>query len=97
MTKHLRTIFLLLPLAAIPGEALAYVGPGAGLSAIGAALALVGAILLGIIGFLWYPIKRLMKRKKDGEEVSEAGKGEPTLAREQQESQQPEGKETGDR
>ena len=33
----------------------AYIGPGAGLTAIGAALALVGAILLGIVGFLWYP------------------------------------------
>jgi amino acid transporter len=42
----------------------AYVGPGAGLSAIGTVIAFVGAIFLLIMGFLWYPIKRLLKRKK---------------------------------
>ncbi len=45
----------------------AYVGPGAGLSAIGGALALIGALLLGIIGFFWYPIKRLMRKFKTKE------------------------------
>ncbi len=42
----------------------AYVGPGAGLSAIGSALALIGALLLGIVGFFWYPIKRLVRKYK---------------------------------
>ncbi len=40
----------------------AYIGPGAGLSAIGTVVALVGAILLAIIGFVWYPVKRLHRR-----------------------------------
>lgn len=40
---------------------LAYVGPGAGLSAIGAVLALIGAVLLAIVGFVWYPVKRLLQ------------------------------------
>ena len=48
-------IFALTPLAQ------AYVGPGAGLSAIGSILAFVGAFLLLILGFLWYPFKRLIK------------------------------------
>ena len=30
------------------------------LSAIGTVLALIGAILLGIVGFVWYPVKRLL-------------------------------------
>jgi len=47
-----------------PCLAHAYVGPGAGLSAIGSVLALVGATLLLIVGFVWYPIKRLLKRRK---------------------------------
>ncbi|MEQ9037642.1 MAG: hypothetical protein RIE24_04745 [Silicimonas sp.] len=47
-----------------PSEALAYIGPGAGLSAIGTFVALVGALLLAIIGFIWYPLKRLIKRRK---------------------------------
>jgi hypothetical protein len=42
--------------------ALAYVGPGAGLSAIGSVLAFLGVMALMILGFLWYPAKRLMAR-----------------------------------
>ena len=43
--------------------ALAYVGPGAGLTAIGTVLALVAALLLAIVGFVWYPIRRLRRRR----------------------------------
>ncbi len=53
-------------LLALSSFAHAYVGPGAGLSAIGSILAFIGTLLLLIIGFLWYPIKRLIKRKKKG-------------------------------
>lgn len=42
----------------------AYIGPGAGISAIGTVIALIGAILLIIVGFVWYPIKRLLAKKK---------------------------------
>jgi len=49
--------------ALAPVPALAYVGPGAGLSAIGTFLALVAAVFLAIVGFIWYPIKRLFGRK----------------------------------
>ena len=45
----------------------AYVGPGVGLSAIGSVLAFVGAVFLLIVGFLWYPIKRLLKRRQKPE------------------------------
>jgi hypothetical protein len=44
---------------------LAYVGPGGALSAIGSFLALVGAILLAVIGFVWYPVKRLLRRRRE--------------------------------
>jgi len=44
--------------------AYAYVGPGSGVTVIGAALSLVGGILLAIVGFVWYPIKRLLKRSR---------------------------------
>ena len=52
----------------IPGLLHAYVGPGVGLSAIGSVLAFIGAVFLLIVGFLWYPIKRLLKRKSKPEE-----------------------------
>lgn len=44
--------------------AAAYIGPGAGLSAIGTVAALAGAVLLLVIGFVWYPVKRLLRRRK---------------------------------
>ncbi len=43
--------------------AAAYVGPGVGLSAIGSLIALIGAIIVAIFGFLWYPFKRLLRKK----------------------------------
>ena len=46
------------------GGVSAYVGPGAGLSAIGSALALIGAVIMLIIGFLWYPIKRYLRGRR---------------------------------
>jgi len=63
MTTNVNRI-VLVTLMLAPCIAHAYVGPGAGLSAIGSALALIGAVLLLIVGFVWYPIKRLLKQRK---------------------------------
>ena len=52
-------------LVAFTSVAQAYVGPGAGLSAIGTIIAFLAAIVLMIVGFLWYPIKRLIKGRKE--------------------------------
>ena len=53
---------------------MAYIGPGAGLSAIGAFLAVVAGIIVAIFGFVWYPIKRLLrKRKKPGTTMKDEG------------------------
>ena len=43
----------------LPSDTAAYVGPGAGLTVIGTVLGVIGALLLAIVGFVWYPIKRL--------------------------------------
>jgi len=56
-------LFFQIVLLGIPSISYGYVGPGAGLSAIGSVLALLGSVFLLIVGFLWYPIKRLIKRK----------------------------------
>ena len=42
----------------------AYIGPGPGLGAVGAMLALIGVGVLMVIGFVWYPVKRLTQRRK---------------------------------
>ncbi|MBK9587691.1 MAG: hypothetical protein IPO50_03525 [Sphingomonadales bacterium] len=52
------------PLLAFSEPALGYVGPGAGLTVIGSLVALVSAVLVGIFGFIWYPLKRFLKRGK---------------------------------
>jgi hypothetical protein len=53
--------------ATLSDVAHAYIGPGAGLGAIGTVIAFVGALLLAIVGFVWYPIKRLLRKKKTPE------------------------------
>ena len=45
-------------------DAMAYVGPGAGLSAIGSLAALIGALFFVVAGFVWYPTRRLIRRWK---------------------------------
>lgn len=47
-----------------PAISYAYVGPGAGLSIIGSLLAFLAAIVIGIFGFLWFPIRRLLRKRK---------------------------------
>ena len=42
----------------------AYLGPGGVVSGLGSFLALVAAVLVAIVGFLWFPIKRLIKRRR---------------------------------
>jgi len=49
---------------ALPHIAYAYVGPGAGISAIGTFVAMIGAIILLIVGFVWFPVKRLLRSRK---------------------------------
>jgi hypothetical protein len=60
--------WLLLTLACSPVHA--YLGPGGAVSGIGALLALIGAVLLAIIGFVWFPLKRMLSGKR---QASEAG------------------------
>lgn len=67
--KPFLAVFMII-FAASP--AAAYIGPGAGVGAIGTVIAVLGAIVLMIVGFVWYPIKRLLKRgKKPAEETSD--------------------------
>lgn len=49
---------------ALATPALAYIGPGAGISAIGTFFAVIGAVVLLIVGFLWYPVKRMLRKNK---------------------------------
>ncbi|MCA0998772.1 hypothetical protein [Alloyangia pacifica] len=51
-------------LLALPAPALAYIGPGAGLGAISALIAVVIAIVLIFVGFIWFPLRRMMRKRR---------------------------------
>lgn len=55
-------VLMTLVLALSPSLALAYVGPGAGLSALGSLVSLLAAVGLALVGFVWYPVRRMLKR-----------------------------------
>ncbi len=60
----MRFYTLLASMIFLATPALAYIGPGAGAGAIGVLIAIIGGVLLLVIGFLWYPIKRMMRKNK---------------------------------
>ena len=62
-----RIAVIALGLAAVPG-ALAYVGPGAGLGLLAALAAVIGAVLLTIVGLFLWPLRALARRRKAAEE-----------------------------
>jgi hypothetical protein len=57
-------VFLLFLVCCFPRPALAYVGPGTGMSAVGVFLAVVMGVVVALIGFVWYPCKRLLRTCK---------------------------------
>ena len=68
---HVPALLLLL-FVTVPTPAAAYVGPGVGLTALGAALAVIASIVFGVFGFLWYPLKRLFRSFSKGDEEGDA-------------------------
>ena len=48
----------------MPGTALAYIGPGAGLGALGSLVAVLGAVLLAVVGLLVLPFRMLARRRR---------------------------------
>ncbi len=57
-------INLIIVLLIISSPASAYIGPGMGGGLIAAVLGVIGAVLLALIGILYYPIKRAIKNRK---------------------------------
>lgn len=56
-------LFISLFLISLPS--FAYIGPGMGGGVIAAIVGFFAAILLGLWGILYYPIKRALKNRKD--------------------------------
>ena len=61
MMKRVLALFVFPTVSLIATDAFAYIGPGAGISAFGSLLALLATIVLIAVGFIWYPVKRLLR------------------------------------
>ncbi len=58
-------VFLILLISALLFDnAYAYVGPGLGLGAIGAIVGIIVTVFLAIVGVIWYPLKRMLRKLK---------------------------------
>lgn len=58
---------LLLPVAALvlmAPAAQAYIGPGVGAGAVAVVLGLVMSVAIAFVALLWYPFKRLLKKRR---------------------------------
>lgn len=67
-------LFLCLFLISIP--LYAYIGPGMGGGLIAAIIGFFAAILIGIWGILYYPIKRALKNRRDKKMLSKVSDDE---------------------
>ena len=59
-------LFLSALLAA--GPAAAYMGPGAGLGMIGSLFAVIGAVVIAVLGIIILPIRMVMKKRRKAAE-----------------------------
>ena len=59
----LKTITLML-LALLASPAVAYIGPGAGISVLGSLLGILGTIFVAIGAIIFWPLRKFMKRRK---------------------------------
>ena len=59
---------VVLSLGAVP--LYGYIGPGGLVSGFGALLALLLAVVVSLLGFVWYPLKRLVARLRPGRDAA---------------------------
>jgi membrane protein implicated in regulation of membrane protease activity len=64
MFKTVTLILLALILLALAGPALAYIGPGAGISVLGSLLSILATIFVAIGAIIFWPLRKFMKRRK---------------------------------
>ena len=78
----MRMLFLTTALYAVTMPAYAYLGPGMGAGTIAVALGILGSIFLALFAVVYYPFKRMLKRKKAEKELRQisAAQGEKATA-----------------
>ena len=61
----------------VPSPAFAYIGPGVAAGAVASVLGVLGSIALGVFSVIYYPIKRIFKKRKNAKRAGrEAGPAE---------------------
>jgi hypothetical protein len=74
----MRNILLLFLLFFVPMSVYAYIGPGMGAGTIGVIIGILMSIFLALFAILWYPFKRLLKKKKKSDTDDSKVDSEPS-------------------
>ena len=61
-------LVLILIILIIPTPSFAYLGPGVGGGMIAATIGVIVAIFAALFGLIWFPVKRLLKKRKEKKE-----------------------------
>lgn len=61
----LKLIIVSLLISLVSTYSFAYLGPGFGGGAIAATVGIIIAIFAGLFGLIWFPIKRVLKKRKE--------------------------------
>jgi membrane protein implicated in regulation of membrane protease activity len=69
MSNSIKSVLLAL-LLVTSGQALAYIGPGAGISVVGSLLSILATFFVAIGAILFWPIRKLLKRRKARRETT---------------------------
>ena len=64
----LKLIFYSIVFCLITTSSFAYLGPGVGGGVIAATIGIIVAIFAALLGLIWFPMKRLLKKRKEKKE-----------------------------
>jgi hypothetical protein len=78
MSKTMIQILLVFILLASVSPAPAYIGPGAGISVLGSLLSILATVFVAIGAVLFWPLRKLMKRRKARRESGTGTEAEAT-------------------
>ena len=67
----IRLYLLILFFCSFSSVAFAYLGPGMGGGLIAATLGIIFALIIGLFGLIWFPLKKLHKKRKKKEKLQE--------------------------
>lgn len=63
MQRNVTLALAALGFLTLPSMAHAYIGPGLGAGVIATVLGVLAAIVMAFVAVLWYPVKRMLRRK----------------------------------